>query len=73
MTITPSPGDATPSAPQAARTEDATPLSMTKRTRAKAAMKISASLNAPAGRAPLMNMPPGKEQYRAPRPRQCSD
>src|SRR3546814_14342418 len=41
MTITPSPGDATPSAPQAARMEQATPLSMTKRTRAKAAMKIS--------------------------------
>jgi hypothetical protein len=41
MTITPSPGEATPSAPQAARIEQATPLSMTKRTRAKAAMKIS--------------------------------
>ena len=41
MTITPSPGDATPSAPHAARMEQATPLSMTKRMRAKAAMKIS--------------------------------
>jgi hypothetical protein len=41
MIVPPSPGDAMSSAPQAARVEQATLVSMIKRMRAKAAMKFS--------------------------------
>jgi hypothetical protein len=40
-TITPSPGEATPSAPQAERMVQAAPASMSERTREETAMKIS--------------------------------
>jgi hypothetical protein len=67
MMVPPSPGDAILSAPQAARTEQATPLSMTKRTRAKAAMKISVPRVRALGT--LLNIHPRTRKGIAPRPR----